>query len=221
VRCFRTCLLDTKKKTIAMAEIPQPPPANLLDQTAVNLREIFQRRENGTITDGELQLALVALFSQSGRLLSQPHSIVDHTISLSRAKATVRKEVPEFTGEISADFTATQWLETFESEAADAGLPAENWPFAAIRRFPTGSSANLWAASVFGGGLRFKASWEDFRAAFVAQYTPSNALPMAQAAFEQLAMTNPDDNILEFNRKFCRQSWHYDSILRVPVDQDS
>jgi hypothetical protein len=60
-----------------MAEIPQPLPANLLDQTAVNLREIFQRRENGTITDGELQLALVALFSQSGRLLSQPHSIVD------------------------------------------------------------------------------------------------------------------------------------------------
>ena len=185
---------------------PHPDPATAMT-TAFSI--IMQQRAADNITEEQSQAALRALFA----ITSDVQPTADATLH-ARAKATVRTVVPEFTGDQSSTVTAGRWLETFETEATDAGLPVANWPLAAVRRFPTGSAASLWAASVFGGGLRFVATWVDFRPAFVAQYTPANAVPAAQAAYEALTMASYGDDILAFNREFNVQAVHYDNVLR-------
>lgn len=60
-----------------------------------------------------------------------------------------------------------RWLEKFESEATDAGLPTDGSAKTVVERFATGSGMALWVASVFGAGIRFTASWTDFRSAFL------------------------------------------------------
>ena len=188
---------------------PQPPPDAATPMTA-GFSLIMQQRNAGLITEEQSQSALRALFSGAA---PDNHSTAEQN-KIARAKTTVRTVVPEFTGDQSATVTAGRWLETFETEATDAGLPMENWPLSAVRRFPTGSAASLWAASVFGGGLRFQSTWEDFRPAFVAQYTPANVVPAAQAAYEALSMASYGNDILAFNREFNVQAVHYDNVLR-------
>jgi hypothetical protein len=175
--------------------------------TAFNL--IMQQWTAGAMPEDAFQTSLRALFS--GVAASQ-NSSSDRTV-LQRAKATVRAVVPEFMGDQTTTMTAGRWLEKFEAEATNAGLPTDDWPFAAVQLFPTGSAASLWAVSIFGGGLRFRATWETFRPAFVAQYTPANAVPMAQAAYESLSMAAFGNDILAFNREFNVLAVHFNNVL--------
>lgn len=183
--------------------------AQPFDMMTAAFNLIMGQRSAGTLSEEASQAALHALFAAA----SLGQSSQGAQTVLARAKATVRSVVPEFAGDQTNTITAGRWLEKFEAEATNAGLPEEDWPFAAVQRFPTGSAASLWAVSIFGGGLRFRATWPQFRPAFVAQYTPANAVPMAQAAYESLSMSTFGNDILAFNREFNVLAVHFNNVL--------
>ena len=129
-----------------------------MDPVAAALQLILQQQTANLLTGEQAQAAIQALFSG----VAATGARHNEETRLARAKQTIRTVVPEFTGDQATTMTAGRWLETFETEATDARLPRLEWALSAVRRFPTSSAASMWAVSVFGGGLRFAATWEDF-----------------------------------------------------------
>lgn len=138
----------------------------------------------------------------------------DPTANLMRAESVVQTVVPVDGGEPTNELSASWWIRVFAAEATDAELPIAYWPRAAVGRFPAESCAALWALSVFGEGTDFVATWDEFRQAFLLQYTPANALEKAQRAFNALPMATFGIDVLSFNKEINLPAVRYSHALR-------
>ena len=203
----------------ASNELPPPAPLNDDGVLQMMLATLDNSRRAGQITLQQY-VSLVARLDTTAtsahQLPQQPEAqYTDVSAKLARAKATVHTHVPLYRGDSGDKITAGAWIAYFEREAYDAGLPLEHWPLSAVKRFPADAGAAMWANSVFGIGLAFKpGTWEDFRSAFLLQYTPPNSVELAQAAFERLSMNTCKGNIVAFNTEFHSRVTAYDSALQ-------
>lgn len=163
----------------------------------------------GQITQGDF-IDAVAKMRSSPAVESQ--SVVAGPY-VSRARQAVDTSTPIFRGDNSDRITCGRWIEQFEREARYHDLPQNDWPIAAAKRFPADSNASNWVDTVFGTGLRFTATWVDFRSDFLKQFTAPDALAVAKAEFDRLRLGINGD-VLAFNIAFTNIATRLDCVLR-------